>query len=144
MSVNQDTSLVLVNTTNNPGTITLPPASQTPGRLITFKDQAGTFAVNNFTLRAQGADTFDDGTTAKIFRESYGSIQVVASGSKWFLVMGTQVNTFAASTINTSTINLVDANTSTVNMFQRSSILYFNNQPIAGVRVAVGQMLVPS
>jgi hypothetical protein len=106
MSVSQDTSLVLVDTRNNPGTITLPAASQILGRLITFKDQSGTFATNHFILSTRGDDTFDDGTTTKIFTESYGSIQVVASVSKWFLVTGTQVNTFTASTIYGSTVSV--------------------------------------
>jgi hypothetical protein len=158
MSVLNQTNLTLANTTNNPGTITLPPAGKTPGRAITFKDSGGTFGSKTLTLVCAGSDTFEDGTTTKTLTETYGSIQVVASGTKWYVVSGTQVNTMSASTIRTiaastitistataslSTLGLINQQGSTINMYQASTFLYFNNFIIAGARVGVGQFFYP-
>ena len=159
MSVSTIASLVLANTTTNAGIITLPPAQQIPGRVITFKDSGGNFVNKALTLTCAGADTFEDGTTTKTLRETYGTVQVAASGSKWFIISGTQVNTLAASTIKTaalsttsissatatlSTLGLVNGAGSTVTMYQTSNLLYFNNFIVAGARVGVGQLFYPS
>lgn len=159
MSVSTIASLVLANTTTNAGTITLPPANQIPGRVITFKDSGGNFVNKALTLVVAGTDTFEDGTTTKTLRETYGTVQVAASGTKWFIISGTQVNTLAASTIKTaalstinissatatlSSIGLTNAQGSTLSMYQASTFLYFNNFIVAGARVGVGQMFYPS
>lgn len=158
MSVSTIASLVLANTTTNAGTITLPPANQIPGRVITFKDSGGNFVNKALTLVVAGTDTFEDGTTTKTLRETYGTVQVAASGTKWFIISGTQVNTLAASTIKTaalstinissatatlSSIGLTNAQGSTLSMYQASTFLYFNNFIVAGARVGVGQMFYP-
>jgi hypothetical protein len=159
MSVSTIASLVLANTTTNAGTITLPPAQQIPGRVITFKDSGGNFVNKALTLTCSGADTFEDGTTTKTLRETYGTVQVAASSSKWFIISGTQVNTLAASTIKTaalstinissatatlSSIGLINQQGSTLSMYQASTFLYFNNFIVAGARVGVGQMFYPA
>lgn len=158
MSVSTIASLVLVNTTTNAGTITLPPAQQIPGRVITFKDSGGNFVNKALTLTCAGADTFEDGTTTKTLRETYGTVQVAASGSKWYIISGTQVNTLSANTVKTntlSTINIIspiatlssigftNAQNSTINIYQASTFLYFNNFIVAGARVGVGQLFYP-
>ena len=159
MSVSTIASLILANTTTNAGTITLPPANQIQGRVITFKDSGGNFVNKALTLACSGADTFEDGTTTKTLRETYGTVQVAASGSKWFIISGTQVNTLAASTIKTaalsttsissatatlSSIGLTNSQGSTLSMYQASTFLYFNNFIVAGARVGVGQMFYPA
>ena len=158
MSVSTIASLVLANTTTNAGTITLPPVNQIAGRVITFKDSGGNFVNKALTLTCTAPDTFEDGTTTKTLRETYGTVQVAASGSKWFIISGTQVNTLAASTIKTatlstinissatatmSTLGLTNAAGSTISMYQASTFLYFNNFIVAGARVGVGQMFYP-
>jgi hypothetical protein len=158
MSVSTIASLVLANTTTNAGTITLPPATQTPGRVITFKDSAGNFVNKTLTLNCAGSDTFEDGTTSKTLRETYGTIQVAASGTKWYVISGTQVNTLAATTLRAtglstinissatatlSTLSLINSAGATVSMYQASTFLYFNNFIVAGSRVGVGQFFYP-
>jgi hypothetical protein len=158
MSVSTIASLVLANTTTNAGTITLPPVNQIAGRVITFKDSGGNFVNKALTLTCTAPDTFEDGTTTKTLRETYGTVQVAASGSKWYIISGTQVNTLAASTIKTatlstinissatatmSTLGLTNAAGSTISMYQASTFLYFNNFIVAGARVGVGQMFYP-
>jgi len=105
MSLNLNTDLALINTTNNSGSITLPSASSIPGRVITFKDNVGIFTKNNFTLVCSGSDTFEDGTTSKVFNESFGFIQLVASGTKWYILCGVKQNTMTLSSLNVSSIS---------------------------------------
>jgi hypothetical protein len=105
MSLNYNTELVLINTTTNSGTITLPSAITVPGRVISFKDNAGNFNNNSLTLICDGSDTFEDGTTQKVFYESFGSIQVVASGTKWYILSGVKQNAMTISSLITSTIS---------------------------------------
>ena len=105
MSLNSNTELALINTTTNSGTITLPSAITVSGRVISFKDSAGNFLTNNFTLICDGSDTFEDGTTQKVFNESFGSIQVVASGTKWFILSGVRQNSMTISSLVVSTIS---------------------------------------
>jgi len=105
MSLNYNTELVLINTTTNSGTITLPSAITVPGRVISFKDNAGNFNNKSLTLICDGSDTFEDGTTQKVFYESFGSIQVIASGTKWYILSGVKQNAMTISSLITSTIS---------------------------------------
>ena len=119
MALNLNTDLALINTNTNVGTITLPASATSQGRVLTFKDIQGTFGRNTLTLICNGSDTFEDNSTSKILRESYGSIQIVASGTKWYLLNGTQVNTVQTSTliadsISSFNISTINANISTL------------------------------
>jgi hypothetical protein len=105
MSLNYNTELALINTTTNSGTITLPSAITVPGRVISFKDSAGNFNNKSVTLICGGSDTFEDGTTQKVFYESFGSIQVIASGTKWYILSGVKQNAMTISSLITSTIS---------------------------------------
>ena len=105
MSLNYNTELALINTTTTSGTITLPSATTVPGRVISFKDSAGNFLTKNFTLICDGSDTFEDETTQKVFNESFGSIQVVASGTKWYILSGVKQNAMTISSLITSSIS---------------------------------------
>jgi hypothetical protein len=105
MSLNYNTELALINTTINSGTITLPSATTVPGRVISFKDSVGNFNNKSLTLICDGSDTFEDGTVTKVLYESFGSIQVVASGTKWFILSGVKQNAMTISSLITSTIS---------------------------------------
>jgi len=159
--MNSNTELSLINTSANSGTITLPLASSIPGRVVEFKDIIGKFGTNTLTLNTSGSDTFEDGGTSKILKESYGSIQLVASGTKWYLLNGTQVNTLQVSTLNANLISSINISTSAItassitfidnrnstnfmnistNMVS-TSFLYYNNYIIAGTRVGYSNLL---
>jgi hypothetical protein len=105
MSLNYNTELALINTITNSGTITLPSATTVPGRVISFKDSVGNFNNKSLTLICDGSDTFEDGTVTKVLYESFGSIQVVASGTKWFILSGVKQNAMTISSLITSTIS---------------------------------------
>ncbi len=151
-SINSITQLALINA-NNPGTINLPSASL--GQLLTFKDSLGTFGTNNITLLCAGADTFEDGGTSKVLKQVRGNIQIVGSGTKWYVMSGTQVNTFNVSSITSaaistnsistnalylSSLSLIDNNTST-NILNTSTFLKYNNYIIAGTRIGYNTLI---
>lgn len=146
MSLNLNTELGLINTTANSGIITLPATATSQGRVITFKDALGTFGVNSLTLNASGSDTFEDGSTSKALRENNGIIQVVASGTTWYVLTGTQQSIMNVSTLqvrNTSTQSISTANLLVSSLqydaitpiFQQSSLVYYNSNVFAGSRV---------
>lgn len=166
MALNSNTELSLINTTNSSGSITLPACVNNQGRVLTFKDIVGTFGRNSLTLVCSGSDTFEDNGTTKVLREQYGSIQLVASGTKWYILNGTQVNTLqtvnfnvdAISSITISTINtnissltFIDNFNSTNTLYSAISsvstqavstnFLYYNNFIIAGTRVGYSNVL---
>jgi len=155
-SLNINTELFLANTTNNSGSLTLPSATSVPGRVIQFKDSAGTFLTKNLTIICSGSDTFEDGATRKIMNTQYGSIQFVASGTKWYILNGTQANTLQVTTmnakaissfnistsyINASSIGLIDNINSTNLMNVSSSYLFYNNYIVSGTRVGYSNIL---
>jgi len=141
MALNQNTELALINTTANAGTIVLPDASSSPGRVITFKDIVGTFNTSTLTLTTTGSDTFEDGSTTKILSESNGVIQLVASGTKWYILTGTQKNSVTVSTLQTLNISSVSISTNNLlvsslnTIYQQSTLAYFNSNVFAGSRV---------
>ena len=166
MALNLNTELSLTNTSANAGTITLPLSTSIPGRVVTFKDILGTYGTNNLTLQTTNPDTFEDGGTKKVLKESYGSIQLVASNNKWYILNGTQVNTvqvsslitnavssFNFSTLNTyiSTLQFVDTpiSTNTLNISSAfastqnvsTNFLYYNKYVIAGTRIGYSNLL---
>jgi len=146
MSINQNTELALINTTANAGSITLPSASLSQGRVINFKDSVGRFGTNTLTLNTSGSDTFEDGGTSKKLQENNGIIQIVASGTTWYVLTGTQENSVTVSTLqtlNVSSVSISSANlfvsslqfSNIVPVYQQSSLVYFNSNVFAGTRV---------
>ena len=156
MALNLNTDLALIDTTTNPGTITLPLASSIPGRVITFKDITATFGKNALTLNTTNPDTFEDNSVSKVLKESGGIIQLVGSSNKWFILAGTQQNTLNISSLfansistitissmnaSVSTINFQQNGTSTLSMYNVSTLLYFNSNVFAGSKVLPGTLL---
>ena len=151
-----NTELFLANTTNNAGTINLPVASSIPGRVLEFKDSNGTFNTKVLTLICNGSDKFEDGSSTKVLNTKFGNLQLVASGSKWYILNGTQVNTFQVSTLTTQSISTFLTNTSSINvsslgfidnvnstntLYTSTSFLLYNNFIISGTRVGYSNIL---
>lgn len=146
MALNVNTELGLINTNANAGTILLPDTTISQGRVITFKDAIGTFGINALTLQTSGSDTFEDNSTTKILKETNGIVQVVASGTTWYVLTGTQQTSITVSTLqvlNTSTNTISTANLlvsslqydSITPIYQQSSLVYYNSNVFAGSRV---------
>ena len=159
--MNTNIELSLINTTNNPGTITLPLTSLTPGRVVEFKDIVGKFNVNVLTINTSGSDRFEDGGITKVLKESYGLIQLIGSNGKWYILNGTQINTLNISTLNAGTISSINISTNLITTsslilldnhistnymnvstsLTSTNFLYYNNCIIAGTRVGYSSKL---
>lgn len=104
------TGLFLADTTNNPGTVTLPLVSERQGRTITIKDAAGTSQLNPITIQTTGSDVFENGATTLTLSMA-NSFTTVTAGSNalgnpvWYITGGNHV-----STLQTDTLALRDGN----------------------------------
>ena len=99
------TDIGLINTTTNAGTITLPLTSDIPYRQVIFKDAFGTLSNKPLTLSTQSGDTFEDGRTTRVLRDSFGFQTLYGYNGKWYFLGGTTQNAVTVSTISVSSIN---------------------------------------
>ena len=83
LQISQTAGLISVNTTSQKS-LDLPLTSQRQGRVLTIKDTIGLAAVNPITINAIGGDTFEDGTTTLVIRQSFGSITLISKGTVWY------------------------------------------------------------
>ena len=100
------TEIGLVDTRLNPGVILLPKTTEIPYRIITLKDIYGKFATNALTLMTQTGESFEDGTTTKIFRNdgTFISLYAGTAMAKWYIMGGTQTLSQTISSLTVSTI----------------------------------------
>lgn len=99
MSVNTATSMLLANTQNHAGTITLPSAVTNAGRVITCKDIGGYADMSTITMSTIAGETFEDGFTLRSINQSYGFETFIASSSgKWYTLGASEYYNFGAST----------------------------------------------
>ena len=100
--ISSPAEIVVVDSRTRPGTITLPTTSSIPYRTLSFKDQYGTFSNSSLTLSTQLGESFDDGTTSKIFSNAYSYLNLYAVSSKWLVMNATQT---VQQTISSLTVN---------------------------------------
>ncbi len=99
MSVQSDSSMLLANTVNASGTITLPSATAKPGRVITCKDIGGNAGVSSIILSTISGQMFEDGLSLRTINQAYGFESFIAtSGGKWLTVAGNELYDIGAST----------------------------------------------
>lgn len=83
--------IVLIDSRTRSGTITLPVTNQIQYRVVSFKDQYGSFSNSTMTLSTQLGEAFDDGTTTKTFSNAFTSINLYAgSTTRWMVMNATQ------------------------------------------------------
>jgi hypothetical protein len=103
------TSLILGDTTTNPGTVVLPSASTLYGRTITIKDPSYKYGINPLTVcTITDSDQFEDGTSTIILNTNGAYITLTAGSNAqgiptWYTINGTQV-----CTIQTQILGLID------------------------------------
>jgi hypothetical protein len=100
--VSSPAEIVVVDSRTRSGTITLPVTNSIPYRLLSFKDQYGTFSNSTLTISTQLGESFDDGTTSKIFSNAYTYLNLYAVSSKWLVMNATQTQ---QQTISSLTVN---------------------------------------
>ncbi len=88
--VSSPAEIVVIDSRTRSGTITLPVTNSIPYRVVSFKDQYGSFSNSTLTLSTQIGESFDDGTTTKTFHTSYGFATLYATSSKWMVMNATQ------------------------------------------------------
>lgn len=89
-TVTSDDYIITVkHTVTAPVTITLPQIStltDTAGKkMYIIKDIGGSAGSNNITISAQGPDTID-GSSTFILSGDYNAVQIVSSGSNWYVM----------------------------------------------------------
>ena len=82
-TVDADSRFEFIDATSGDVTRTLPAASDSSGRLITFKkeDSSG----NSVTIAAASGETIDD-EASQVISFQWNSMDVVSDGSEWFIV----------------------------------------------------------
>jgi hypothetical protein len=99
------TEVGLIDTRNNPGTITLPTTTSIPFRTITVKDIYGNFSKKALTLSTQFGDSFEDGATSKTFSNDFAVMQLYAGGNnKWYILAGSVQTSQLVSSLRVSSI----------------------------------------
>jgi hypothetical protein len=105
MSISTATTLLLVNTFQAPGTVTLP--SLQPGRILIVKDQTASFDRNPCTVEAAAGDLFESGQSTRVLSVKGQTLELVGginrvwctlSDSQW---VSQQVEQLTATTIST-------------------------------------------
>ena len=100
--VSSPAEIVVIDSRVRQGTITLPLTNSIPYRVVSFKDQYGSFSNSTLTLSTQVGESFDDGTTTKTFSNAYGFASLYATSSKWLVMNATttQQQTISSLTVN--------------------------------------------
>jgi hypothetical protein len=160
-----------IDTRQRSGTILLPPVNAVPGRILTFKDMYGNFSLSSLTLSTLVGNTFDDNSSQKIMRETYGYVTLVSNGlTKWNIVEGTIFPMYTFSTlVNSIEINVANSNSISTNRFfspissigtqvstigfkdqqlgfklpiyAKDTLLYYGTSIVGGSKTAVSQSL---
>lgn len=163
--VSTSTEFILTNSLLRSGAIRLPSTFQATGRILTIKDQLGSWGQSTVALAVNNPNqTFEDGSFSTIMRTPGGWATMIAgNNNKWYTIGGTQFNAITTSTIQSSqllannistgittisTLTLVDQRSASTNtLYTMSTMLYYNistqSTILAGTRQASGFNLLP-
>jgi hypothetical protein len=78
------TDMIVLCNFSGAATVTLPTPSL--GRVIIFKDIAGTMATNNLTIAPNASESIEGVAGNKIFQTDFGSFTIVSDNTNWWLV----------------------------------------------------------
>ena len=119
VSFNSQTSLILVDARPRSGRCYLPLSATLQGRTVTIKDQFGVAGVSSIQIYTNSPDTFEDGTSARWINQGYGFMNITATASNiWTVIGGTTQPAFQASTISTFVTNTQTLSTFTAGISQ--------------------------
>ena len=139
-ALSTQTSVALMNVRAGPFVLTLPLTTSIPYRVLYMKDIYGAVsATSTITLKTQGADIFEDGTTTKVFKNPYEITSLLAGQpGYWYTIGGTTtyqqtMSNLNASTIHISSINFADTVTGSQNLLTvTNGFLQLNGYSIVG------------
>ncbi len=95
LAANANTGLVVYTSLTGPRTVTLPTAVGLRGKVMGFKDGAGTAGTNNITIDAAGTETID-GALTFVINSNYGEVWIKSDGANWLTIAGLPSNLNAA------------------------------------------------
>lgn len=127
MSIQSDSSMLLANTIQRSGTITLPSATAKPGRVITCKDIGGNAGISSIILSTIPGQFFEDGLSLRTINQTYGFESFIATADgKWLTISGNELYDIGASTATlqqtlTSSIQSYSITTSSLTVLQNLS-----------------------
>jgi hypothetical protein len=100
-SLDISTDVALVDTRLAVGSIQLPLTTTIPYRVFIIKDAYGSFGSNSLTVTTQDIDTFEDGSTSKVFSDNFSYISLYGNTQNrvWQILGATQYNTLTVSSI---------------------------------------------
>lgn len=142
--ISTTTELILLNTSSRAGTILLP-STNIPGRILTFKDLAGTFGTSTITFSTAAAtQNFETSTIRLTYNDPFGSYSFITGPDNvWYTIGGSRMNmatissittigmnatNISSGNITTSTLQLRDINTQSTNtLFYLSTNLYYSS-----------------
>lgn len=119
--------VALVDTRLRSGTIILPPISQIPYRVLSFKDVYGTLSNSTLVLSTQAGNTFEDSTTRLTLSNNYTFYSLYAASTKWVLLNGSQTLVQTVSSLQVNSLQ-VGAGTGWIQMPPMQSIALSTNQ----------------
>jgi len=73
-TINKDTVVSLIDTSEYVGHVNLPVTTDIGNRLLIFKDSAGAFNTNPFTISTTGSDSFENNSNRTILSNNYDSL----------------------------------------------------------------------
>ena len=100
-SLATSTDVALVDTRTAAGSIQLPLTTDIPYRVFIIKDAYGSFGVNALTITTQGSETFEDGSTSKVFFDNFSYITLYGNTQNgvWQILSSTQYSQITVSSI---------------------------------------------
>lgn len=88
------TGVVLIDSRNASGTITIPLSTEIPGRTIVFKDAYGSFSSNILYLSTSDTDLFENGSNLLEVNTTFGSVTLFAGNGVWYqIATNTKIDT---------------------------------------------------
>jgi hypothetical protein len=121
------TGLVVVDSRDNSGTVTLPLTSENQGRAIIFKDEFLSFGNNPLYISTSGSDTFEDGTTGFSLNQFGGFAKFIGVSNVWYKIESSSnldaytqrlsVSSLTAGTISVENMGLSSINASSISVY---------------------------
>ena len=106
------TELTFLNTTARSGVVIMP-STNIPGRILTFKDRAGTLSNSTITFStASATQLFEDNVIRDTNSDAFGSYSfATGTDNKWYYIGGSYMNSAVISSITTIATHVASVST---------------------------------
>lgn len=105
MSFSTATGIALIDSRIKSGILTLPSASDIPGRILYVKDSQGNFGISSLTLSTTVSQSFENGINTYTLNDTGGySLLASDGGNRWMQISGTSNRQTTTSNARISTL----------------------------------------